>query len=128
MDKKCKNCQEKMIGRIDRKFCSAYCKSTYHYYESRDQPQTFFRKVDTQLKANRRILKDYNKAGKATLRSEVLLSEGFDPSFFTHYWKNKKGQVYLFCYEYGFLKLEENGKEKYLLVIWQEYMGSQTTQ
>jgi len=53
---------------------------------------------------------------------EKLLSECFDPNYFTYYWKNKKGQVYLFCYEYGFLDLKGNQKEKYLLVTWQDYM------
>jgi len=67
-------------------------------------------------------LKLYNKAGKATLRKEVLLEEGFNPRYFTHYWKNQKGQVYLFCYEYGFLALKENKREKYVLVKWQDYM------
>ncbi|WP_348647002.1 hypothetical protein [Arenibacter sp. S6351L] len=50
--------------------------------------------------------------------------EGFDPQFFTHYWKNQKGDVYLFVYEYGFLNKRHNGKDKYILVIWQDYMDS----
>jgi len=69
------------------------------------------------------ILKDYNRGGKVTVRKEVLLNEGFDPQYFTHYWKNEKGQVYLFCYEFGFLALNEFGKPKYVLVKWQPYMG-----
>ncbi len=68
-------------------------------------------------------MKDFNKAGKATVRKEVLIGEGFNPKFFTHYWKNNKGDVYLFCYEYGFMKKTENNKEKYVLVQWQNYMN-----
>jgi hypothetical protein len=52
-----------------------------------------------------------------------LLDEGFDPKYFTNYWKNPKGDVYLFCYEYGFLARKENGRQKYVLVKWQGYMG-----
>lgn len=74
------------------------------------------------MKLNRKILKEYNKGGKVTVRAEMLLKLGFDPNFFTHYWKNQKEDVYLFVYEYGFLKKKENGKEKYVLVIWQDYM------
>lgn len=48
---------------------------------------------------------------------------GFDPDFFTHYWK-KKEDVYLFVYEYGFLKRKEKDKEKYILITWQEYMDN----
>ena len=58
-----------------------------------------------------------------TIRTKVLKELGFDPKFFTHYWKNRKGEVYLFVYEYGFLKKDENGKDKYVLVIWQDYMS-----
>jgi hypothetical protein len=32
------------------------------------------------------------------------------------------GNLYLFCYGYGFMKQQENGKSKYVLVQWQPYM------
>jgi len=79
--------------------------------------------VDNQLRSNRKILKEYNKGGKVTVRSSVLSELGFDPKFFTHFWKNQKAEVYLFVYEYGFLKKNENGKDKYILVTWQDYMN-----
>jgi hypothetical protein len=60
--------------------------------------------------------------GKSMLRKNVLEEEGFDPNFFTHFWKNSKGEVYLFCYEFGFMALKDNNKDKYLLVMWQNYM------
>jgi len=59
--------------------------------------------VDNQLKLNRKILKTYNKGGKVTVRSNLFAQEGFNPNFFKHYWRNAKGDVYLFVYEYGFL-------------------------
>jgi hypothetical protein len=59
-----------------------------------------------------------------TVESKILLNLGFDPNFFTHYWKNQKGDVYLFVYEYGFLKFKERGRDKYVLILWQEYMAS----
>jgi hypothetical protein len=110
------------MGRSDKKYCDAHCKSTQQYKISKEKPEKFYNKVDNQLRLNRRILKEYNKAGKATVRSGVLLELGFNPNFFTHYWKNQKGDVYLFVYEYGFLRRKENGKEKYVLVKWQDYM------
>jgi len=82
----------------------------------------FYYRVDKQLKVNRRLLKAFNKSGKSTVRAEVLRGQGFNPNFFTHYWKNNKGEVYLFVFEFGFLKRDENGKEKYVLVTWQDYM------
>ncbi|MGD1946182.1 MAG: hypothetical protein ACFB0A_07985 [Croceivirga sp.] len=119
----CLYCGKELTGRTDKKYCDLHCKSAYQYKKAKEQPERFYNKVDNQLRLNRRLLKEYNKAGKAIVRSEVLLNLGFDPNFFTHYWKNKKGMVYLFVYENGFLKKVENGKEKYVLIIWQDYMA-----
>ncbi len=122
MENKCKNCGTILQGRSDKIYCDNYCKSAYHYKNEKENQSNFYLKVDKQLKTNRKILKAYNKAGKATVRAEELLKEGFNPNYFTHYWKNQKGDVYLFCYEYGFLKRMENNLEKYVLVTWQDYM------
>ncbi|KSA11753.1 hypothetical protein I600_3548 [Maribacter dokdonensis DSW-8] len=79
--------------------------------------------MDKQLKRNRKILKRYNKSGFTTIRKSVLLEEGFNPKFFTHYWKNQKNDVYLFCYDFGFLNTTKNGVTKYVIVQWQDYMN-----
>lgn len=118
----CLYCKEEIVGRSDKKFCNVYCKSSYHYDKNKKQAPSFYRKVDAQLKLNRKLLGYYNKAGKSTIRAAELLGKGFDPNFFTHYWKNADGRVYLFVYEHGFLRLRENGKEKYVLINWQDYM------
>lgn len=120
--RKCLNCQKEISGRIGKKYCDDYCKSDYNYKKNKLKEQSFFKSIDLQLKKNRRILKEYNKAGKATVREEILLSEGFNPKFFTHFWRNSAGDAYLFCYEYGYLKITENNKTKYSLVTWQPYM------
>ena len=119
----CKFCKKTLEGRVDKLFCDPYCKSSYHYQKTKESEPRFYNKVDNQLKLNRRILKSFNKSGKATVRTETILKLGFNPNFFTHYWKNKKGDVYLFVYEYGFLKRKEQNKEKYILIHWQEYMN-----
>ncbi len=121
MEKRCPVCENKIVGRSDKKFCNPECKSTYHY-EKRIEEERFYLSVDRQLKVNRKILKSYNKNGFTTVRKETLLKEGFDPNYFTHYWKNKKGQVYLFVYDFGFLLLKKNRTHKYVIVNWQEYM------
>ena len=120
--RKCPYCTEEVRGRSDKLFCTSYCKSSYHYQASLANEDNLFKIIDKQLKLNRLLLKGYNKSGKAVVRKEALLKEGFNSKYFTHYWKNKKGQVYLFCYEFGFLEKKENGKPKYVLVQWQSYM------
>lgn len=119
--KTCPVCGALVRGRSDKKFCSKKCKSI-DQYENRQKTEVFYLEVDRQLKLNRRILKKYNKSGYTVIRKSELTGEGFDPKYFTHYWKNKKGDVYFFVYEYGFLMKNDNGKEKYVLVIWQDYM------
>lgn len=119
----CLYCEEKIEGRTDKKFCNPYCRSAFHYQKNKEKKDSLFKTIDKQLKTNRRILKNYNKAGLARVTANKLIAEGFNPKYFTHYWKNKKGQVYLFCYEYGFLEVKEANAKKYILVIWQEYMN-----
>lgn len=118
----CLNCNQTLTGRAGKKFCDPYCKSNFHYEKQKVKVEPLFSSIDRQLKKNRRILIGFNKAGKATVREEILLEAGFNPNYFTHFWRNKKGQAYLFCYEYGFMKLTENNRTKYVLVRWQEYM------
>jgi len=121
--KKCLACGNNLQGRSDKVFCDAHCKSSYHYRKSIQESPRFYNQVDNQLKLNRKILKNFNKAGKATIRASKLIELGFNPKFFTHYWKNSKGDVYLFVYEYGFLKKREHDIEKYILIQWQNYMS-----
>lgn len=119
--KVCPVCESPVKGRTDKVFCSPKCKSI-RQYEERQINEKFYLKIDAQLKTNRKILKRYNRSGFTTVSKSKLVSEGFDPNFFTHYWKNKKGDVYIFCYDYGFLSLKRKPENKYLIVQWQSYM------
>ena len=123
LQKVCLYCKKELVGRTDKKYCNLHCKSAYQYQKIRERPERFYNKVDNQLRLNRKLLKQFNKAGKSVVRCETLLKLGFNPKFFTHYWKNQKGEAYLFVYEYGFLKKKENTKDKYVLITWQEYMN-----
>lgn len=123
-ESRCKYCNKALSGRADKLFCSPSCKSCYQYRQKQIKPISLFEKVDKQLKLNRKILKKYNKSGVTTIREELLLKEGFNPKYFTNYWKNKKSEVYLFCYEYGFLRKFDDRKKiyRFVLVQWQAYM------
>lgn len=118
----CSECGEIITGRSDKKFCSNYCRSSYHYKKNLNNNNNLFVKIDKTLKQNRLILKKFNKSGKSTVRKETLLNEGFNPKYFTHYWKAKNNNLYLFCYEFGFMEKTDNGKSKYILITWQDYM------
>jgi predicted nucleic acid-binding Zn ribbon protein len=118
----CLDCGAELEGRADKKFCSDHCKSSYHYECTKRKAASMFKTIDAQLKKNRQLLKFYNQAGKATVRKEVLIEKGFNPRYFTHFWKARNGNVYFFCYEYGFMKKVESNKEKFVLVQYQDYM------
>ena len=120
--KTCLHCDRPLEGREGKKFCDSLCRGAYHYDKSKQEKPSFYFTVQSKLKKNRHILKKYNPGGKTTVRQSLLLEEDFDPRFFTHYWKSTRGEVYLFVYEYGFKKIEENGRSKYVLIRWQSYM------
>lgn len=121
---RCLDCNKELSGRSDKKFCDPYCKSAYHYKKNKETEPALFTEIDRKLKTNRRILKLYNKAGKSTVRKQILIDEGFHPKYHTHTWCNRYGETFYFCYEYGYMILKENGREKYVLVKWQQYMGN----
>lgn len=122
MERLCLFCDKKVEGRIDKLYCSVYCKASFHYLKNKSKERSRFQKIDDQLKRNRSVLKHFHKTGLTTILKEELLAKGFNPNYFTNYWKNNKKEVYLFCYEYGFLSLKQQSKEKYVIIDWQEYM------
>ena len=81
----CLYCGKQLMGRTDKKYCNLHCKSAYQYQKAQNEPERFYNRVDNQLRLNRKILKQYNKGGKVTVRAGVLWDLGFDPNFFTHY-------------------------------------------
>ncbi len=121
--RKCLECQELFDGRSDKKFCSQGCKSSYHYKEMK-QSEVYYNSIDKQLKTNRKLLKYYNKAGKAFIRKEIIINKGFNPTYTTHHWTAQNGNKYLFCYEYGFMEVINQGKLRYIIIQWQAYMNS----
>lgn len=122
--KNCIACNEEFEGRSDKIFCTSYCKSDYHYKLAKEKAPSIYIRIDQQLKLNRKLLLHFNHSGKSTIRRTKLINAGFDPAYFTHSWSNSRGQTYKFCYEIGFLKTIDNGKEKFLLINYQEsFMG-----
>jgi hypothetical protein len=113
-ERKCPECGDIIVGRIDKKFCSDQCRNTYNNKLNSDVSNTV-RNINNILRKNRRILKEFNKqSGKSMVNKETLLTSGFNFTYITHTYTTKKGDVYHFCYEQGYLYL--NDKDLYLLV------------
>ena len=121
---KCAECGKKLKGRLGQKFCNVYCKSAFHYKNSKLKESSIYVSVDNILKHNRRILKHYNLSGQSQVKEEVLISEGFNFDYHTNTWKAKNGNLYYFCYEFGYRDLEDG---KYMLIMWQDYMNKRNS-
>ena len=110
----CLHCGEKLIGRADKKFCDQYCRNNYNN-QSRTGKNTYIRSVNSTLRKNRRILEDLisNKRNAIKCDREELLLRGFQFKYLTHTYTNRKGDVYYYCYDFGYLPLEN---DKFLIV------------
>lgn len=113
MRKTCLECEEKISGRTDKKFCSDYCRNSYNNRMNRDS-KNLMRNVHNRLRKNYRILEKLNPTGKTTVQKSTLQREGFSFTYFTSLYTTQKGTVYYFVYDQGYLPLEK--KNKYVLV------------
>ena len=108
----CLDCGEIIKGRADKKFCSDLCRNNYNNKLNADSTN-YVRNVNNILRKNRRILEELNPTDKIKTHKSKLLEKGFDFTYHTNQYKTQKGDVYFFCYEYGYLPIEN---DFYLLV------------
>ena len=116
--RECLECGTEIYGRSDKKFCSDYCRNEQHNKVNRDATN-YMRKVNNVLRKNRRILAKFNPKGKSKVKESTLMEEGFNFAYHTNVYSTKKGGKYYFCYDQGYIKLEEGWLA---LVIRQEYV------
>jgi predicted nucleic acid-binding Zn ribbon protein len=114
----CKECGQKLSGRKDQKFCSDYCRNTFNNELNQDATK-YIRRINNILRKNRRILGALNPQGKITLDGITMAEEGFNFHYFTNVYVTKKGAKYIFCYDQGYIKLEN---DQYMLVHKQDYV------
>lgn len=100
--KNCLSCSKHIHGRTDKKFCSDHCRNAHNNRLNSDG-NCYVRNINHRLRRNRRILENLLPAARdiARLRQQHLHSKGFAFHYFTHTRVNKKGNMYHFCYEYG---------------------------
>ncbi len=107
MTRNCPECGEKIMGRVDKKFCSDACRNAYNNRLNRDS-YNLVRQINHVLRKNRRILEALTPEGTTKVTKSKLTEQGFNFKYFTHIYTTKTGTVYYFCYEYGYLPLEDN--------------------
>lgn len=105
----CLSCGSTVKGRADKKFCNDYCRNEYNN-RLKSTTTNLVRNINNALGKNRRILEALlvNNEETAKVTGEKLLSHGFQFKYSTHTYTNKKGNVYCFCYDMGYLALEND--------------------
>jgi hypothetical protein len=104
--RECQSCGKTLHGRADKKFCNDYCRNAYNN-NLKTTTSPLVRNINNALLKNRRILEAaLGEEGMQKVPKEKLLQQGFLFKFTTHTYTNKKGNIYFFCYEYGYLPLE----------------------
>jgi len=105
MEKRCPECETKIVGRIDKKFCSDACRNSYNNRFNKDT-KNLIRNTNNRLRKNYRILEALNPDQKTKVARGKLIEKGFDFNYFTSIYTTKKGTVYYFVYDQGYLALE----------------------
>lgn len=110
----CANCNKPVKGRADKKFCNDWCRNAYNNKQSSQVPP-LVRTVNNILKRNRKLLQAQIPAGKSVIKIQrkKMSEQGFNFEYFTSLHNTQKGTTYYFCYEYGYLPIEND----YLLLV-----------
>lgn len=107
MERKCLDCGEALVGRADKKFCDDACRTNYNNRRNSEE-SGYLRKVNSILKRNRKILETLNPGNKGTVKWRTLIGEGFNFDYITDMYETTEGSQYRFCYEYGYLLLDND--------------------
>ncbi len=115
-EKLCLECDDKLIGRADKKFCSDHCRNAYNNRLNKDS-KNLMRNINNKLRKNYRILDSFPlKDGKTTTTKMRLMDRGFDFEYFTNLYTTKKGSTYYFVYDLGYLPLDND----YFMIVKRE--------
>lgn len=108
LQKRCMACHKTLHGRADKKFCNDYCRNAYNN-SLKSTNGSLVRNINNVLFRNRRIL-GLALGEERTIKTnrEKLLQKGFNFQYFTHTYTTKNGDIYFFCYEMGYLPLDND--------------------
>jgi predicted nucleic acid-binding Zn ribbon protein len=114
----CQECGDALTGRRDQKFCSDHCRN-YHNNRKNEDASAHMRRVNNILRKNRRILMEFIQKGIQTVNGMNLIDEGFNFHYFTNTYRNRHGVDYFFCYDHGYIRMEN---DEYVLVKKSEFV------
>lgn len=107
----CHSCGSPLRGRVDKKFCNDNCRNNFNNEQkTRNGYSPVIRNINNALLKNRRILANVLTDRMETVRAnrDKLLRMGFHFGYQTHVYTTKTGRRYYYCYDYGYLALEND--------------------
>lgn len=112
----CLACGATVKGRADKKFCNDYCRNNYNNQQkAKGNQSSLVRNINNALLKNRVILESFLPEGMDTAKTsrDKLLQAGFSFKYFTQSYTTKTGNVYHYCYDFGYRHLEND----WLLIV-----------
>lgn len=115
-NKTCRNCGNAFYGRLNQDYCSNKCRFDFNNQKAREETREINSILKILLK-NREILKTLVETGKPEILKSELQTRGYNSIYHTHHLKAENNLTYIFCFEYGFIivndtlkltKLDEN--------------------
>jgi len=105
----CLNCSKQIRGRSDKKFCDDSCRNIYNN-RLKGSSNNMIRNINYALSKNRRIMESLLPIAEETSKAnkEKLLRLGFQFKYLTHIYVTRTGKTYYYCYDHGYLPLENN--------------------
>ncbi len=105
----CRQCGKTVRGRTDKRFCDDYCRSAFNNQLKTRLSKTV-KAVNAILLKNRKILESLLPRDVDTIKTtrDKLLHQGFSFTYHTHSYLTKTGKNYVYCYEYGYLPLDND--------------------
>ncbi|MBZ5857432.1 hypothetical protein [Flavihumibacter profundi] len=106
----CQWCEKQIRGRSDKKFCDDTCRNAFNNQRNIGE-YNLVRNINHALVRNRRILADHLNGNTLMARTnrEKLLQNGFQFKYCTHFQLNESGELFYFCYDYGYQPLPQDG-------------------
>ena len=109
--KTCLSCGKPLKGRIDKKFCDDYCRNNYNNLQkAKASHSSYVRNINNLLLKNRKILENILPQSEeiAKANRDKLQTLGFNFKYLTHTYVTKTGKTYFYCYDYGYLPLDND--------------------
>ena len=108
MKSKCMLCNKSIVGREDKKYCSANCRAKH--YRQRTSEGGAVSNINFILNKNHKILSDIFKetnSKQLSIAKHTLARKGFNFDYCTRVYLNSKGKWYKYIYDFRWIEFSD---------------------